>query len=236
VRRFVSAVVLPTLEIHLRHTFKTVDDWELALDKEDPTQQTILFFYPRTVSCKVASLPLLLNSSPSYIKPNVRLEFGARGEIEPHESRIISPYVADAFPQFFTDSRIEIPTLSLERTFWEKATLLHALYHGSKIRDRMSRHYYDTYRIAQKGTMKDALGSNALLEQVVRNKSLLFKDPKASYETARIGSLHLAPPAELLPDLRKDYEAMQEMFMDAPPDFDDMMAGLVALERRLNKV
>lgn len=229
-QRFVSAVVLPSLETHLRHTLEMRDDWELALDKEDPTQQTILFFYPRTVSYNVASLPL-----SGYIKSSVRLEFGARGEIEPHESKVISPYVADMFPQLFTGSQIEVPTLSVERTFWEKVTLLHSLYHGSKIRDRMSRHYYDTYMMMQKEGMDAALGNDALLEQVVRNKSLLFKDPKASYETAQIGSLRLAPPVELLPNLRKDYEAMQEMFMDVPPDFDDIMAGLATLERCFNK-
>lgn len=78
-----------------------------------------------------------------YIHPYIRLEFGARGETEPHESRTITSYVVETFPDLFEAPAYNVSTLGSERTFWEKATILHTLYHGSKMRDRMSRHYYE---------------------------------------------------------------------------------------------
>jgi hypothetical protein len=97
-----------------------------------------------------------------------------------------------------------IPTLAAELTFWEKATILHSIYHGVKLRERMSRHYYDTYMMDKKKVAAAALHDVALLDQVVHNKSLLFRDAEASYETAKIGSLRLIPHDALLSDLKRD--------------------------------
>ncbi len=183
------------------------EHWRLSLDEEDNDKQTLLFFYPATFG-------------DGYIKSSVKLEFGARGEIEPSEEKPISSYVAEAFPQFFDRTSYNVHVLAAERTFWEKATILHALHHGTKMRDRMSRHYYDTYMLAQKFFADKALRNVALLAQVVRNKSLMFADNKASYETAVIGSLRLMPKPEMLPELKRDYAAMEPMFMKAAPDFE----------------
>ena len=122
-----------------------------------------------------------------------------------------------------------------ERTFWEKATILHALYHNLKLRDRMSRHYYDTYMLDQKGIAEKALQAPDLLAHVVRNKSVMFKEPKASYETAIIGSLKLVPPKEHIDKLSDDYGKMQEMFMDEHPSFEEIIEKLTMLEEQINK-
>src|SRR5208337_3734481 len=163
-----------------------------------------------------------------------KLEFGARGETEPSNTQTVTAYVVEVFPELFTEKTCAVPTLSAERSFWEKVTILHALCHGTKIRDRMSRHYYDTYRMDQKGITAKALDDIHLLERVVRNKSLFFRDTKASYETAKIGSLRFIPDNELLKALRKDYADMSEMFMGEYPTFDTIINGLAALETRIN--
>lgn len=102
------------------------------------------------------------------------------------------------------------------------------------MRDRMSRHYYDTYQMAQKGVAQKALDNVALLEQVVRNKSLMFRDAKASYGTAALGNLRLLPHSENIENLKRDYGAMEEMFMVDPPTFEDVLNGLKQLEEQLN--
>ena len=142
--------------------------------------------------------------------------------------------MADVYPQFFDAPSCNVQVLTAERTFWEKATILHALHHGTKIRDRMSRHYYDTYLLAEKGIADAALQDVSLLAQVVRNKSLMFADNKASYDTAKIGSLRLMPKPEALPELKRDYAAMQVMFTKQAPDFESMMQGIADLERKIN--
>jgi hypothetical protein len=113
-------------------------------------------------------------------------------------------------------------------------TILHALYHGTKLLPEMSRHYYDTAMLAKKGVDAIALAVPELLARVVLNKSLMFADNKASYETAVLGSLRLVPHADLRERLRADYAAMSEMFMAAPPSFDELINMIAALEMRLN--
>ena len=169
-----------------------------------------------------------------YIKPAVKLEFGARGDIEPSENKRITSYVAEAFPAIFDIAHSNVHVLAAERTFWEKVTILHALYHGSKMRDRMSRHYYDTFVMAKKGIADAALQDTLLLEKVVRNKALLFEDKKASYETAIIGSLRLVPPSNMKAELAQDYTAMNEMFLKEAPSFESIMDVLSALEQKIN--
>lgn len=218
---FVEQVVLPNLAAGISHALGRPNGWEIVLDEKD--KQTLLFRYPKTLDYT------------GYIQPQIKLEFGARGEKEPNESRSVQAYIAESLPQLFNDCIIQVPTLAAKRSFWEKVTILHALHHGSKQRDRMSRHYYDTYMMAEKGVADVALENVELLEQVVLNKSLLFRDSNASYETAIIGSLRLVPGEELLAVLKKDYEAMSEMFMSEPSRFDKIITKLCELENRINQ-
>ncbi|CAL4870032.1 hypothetical protein MMA231_04330 (plasmid) [Asticcacaulis sp. MM231] len=73
-----------------------------------------------------------------------------------------------------------------------------------------------------------------LLASVVRNKSLLFRDAKASYETAAFGTLKLMPTGNPVDDQKRDYAAMGEMFMGDGPDFDTVMKTISKLEEMIN--
>ena len=249
---FVAETILPKLHDKFSNVLGTGTDWKLELDNEDKDQQTILFFYPKileynqviktpTLKTKAGTWKIITTVDTTvafegYIKPAIRLEFGARGDIIPSTSRHITSYIAETFPQLFQDAICAVPTLDTERTFWEKATILHAIHHGSKLRDRMSRHYYDTYILAIKAVADLAIKNVPLLEQVVLNKSIFFKDNKASYETAKIGSLKLLPPDSLLDGLRKDYDAMHEMFIGEVPEFEVIIATLTELENKINNL
>ncbi len=247
-QRFVQEIALPTIEADILAALGKTG-WKIALDDEDRDGQTILFYYPKVFEYRtfkesnireiknIRDVPNIRGEwEDRYIKPRIKLEFGARGEIKPNEKRTITPYAAETFPHIFEAPACNVATLGVERTFWEKATILHGLHHGMKLGDRMSRHYYDTYMLDQGGIADKALQNPALLEQVVLNKSLLFKNTKASYETAILGSLRLLPNAEQMPILKKDYERMAEMFMGDYPDFETVINGLTALEKRINKL
>lgn len=225
-RRFVAELALPIL--HQSIASKLSGGWKLELDAKDPDNQTILFTYPKLMSYGMGT------GTGGYVQPIIRLEFGARGDIEPSENKQIASYVAELFPQLFDEPNSTVHVLTAERTFWEKVTILHALHHGRKMRERMSRHYYDTYILAQKGIADKAMPDVALLEQVVRNKSLMFSDNKASYDTAVIGQLRLMPKPEAMEDLKKDYVEMAAMFIQQAPNFDVMMQGIADLEKRIN--
>jgi hypothetical protein len=222
--QFVNEHVLPLLLHSIEEALQSAYGWEVLPDPADSEQQTLLFRYPKTFDYA------------GYIQPQIKLEFGARGETEPHQPCLISPYIAKVFPALLPDAEIAVPTLSVERSFWEKVTILHALHHGATIRDRMSRHYYDTYRMIQGGIGEKALQQSDLLARVVRNKRLMFKDSKASYDTACFGSLKLLPKDTDIANLRNDFAGMQEMFMTEAPGFQDILDTLGAFEHKINQI
>ncbi|MBK9003921.1 MAG: nucleotidyl transferase AbiEii/AbiGii toxin family protein [Sphingomonadales bacterium] len=235
---YVEAIAHPNLRVAIANALGTNAGWDVILDPHDRDAQTILFQYPRLFaygSDASAIGELAIGEfREGYIKPRIKLEFGARGESEPVEIKTIAPYLAQAFPDELPDALVQVSTLSVERTFWEKVTILHALHHGTKLLPEMSRHYYDTMMLATKGIADTALKSPDLLARVVLNKRLMFADNKASYGTATLGSLRLVPNDDLRARLASDYAAMAEMFMIAPPSFDELMTEIAALEAKLN--
>ena len=127
--------------------------------------------------------------------------------------------------------------MAAERTFWEKATLLHAECHrppDKPSRERLSRHYYDLYRLAQQPIAEQALVQHDLLERVIAHKSFFFAQSWAHYETARPGTFRLLPAADRLDALRRDYQAMETMIFGKAPDWGDIVRELERLETKIN--
>ena len=198
--------------------------YSLTVDPSDA--QTLLFAYPS-----------LAEDAGSYVKPIVRFEFGARGVHLPAEVREISPYVHQAFPDLLGSGGVDVKVLGVERTFWEKATILHMLYHqdpAKPLSDRMSRHYYDMAQLISHEAKASAIASLDLLEQVAHHKSVFFKAAWANYEYAKPGTLKLMPNAELTAALRRDYSGMREMIIGDTPGFDDILGAIEAFEGEIN--
>lgn len=133
---YVSGALLKEISNRFRAMLTTKERWELVPDVDDPA--TLIFKYPRA---------LTNDEYDSYIYPAVRLEFGARGEIWPSSRKTIQSYVAEDFPHLFSSIDIALEVLDGERTFWEKATILHEIaYRSNSINpvlpaSRLSRHY-----------------------------------------------------------------------------------------------
>jgi len=232
---YVADIAKPGLEAAIEEALGTKEGWSIELDPEDKAAQTLLFHYPRIAGYGINyGAGYGGDADDGYVKPRIKLEYGARGDPEPYEDRQISPYLAEEFPEEVPDAQTAVETLSVERTFWEKATILHALHHSGKIRPGLSRHYYDLLMLANAGVDDRAIDRADLLAQVVENKSLMFPDAAASYDTAQLGTLRLLPTAKDQETLAADYAAMGEMFMAPPPPFKELMAGLESQETKLN--
>ncbi len=80
----------------------------------------------------------------------------------------------------------------------------------------------------------EALAKLDLLSDVVQFKMRFYRCPWAQYELAKPGSIRLSPPEHHLAALRQDYRAMQTLLFGNMPDFDEVLAGIAALERRIN--
>lgn len=205
-------------------------EWSIAIDADDA--QTLNFYYP-------VALPATQYQGMAYITPRVKLELGARGDPWPAEKKVIRPYAADEFPDFFEDPNTTVTVLSARRTFWEKATALHAEAHrpaASATPQYFSRHYYDLAMLLDSDEGRAAATDLELLATVARHKSTFFRSGWANYDTARPGSLRLMPSQARIKDLRNDYRAMAPMmFDDAPPSFDEILSRIENLQESINK-
>lgn len=232
-QNWVGTILLPTLAQAIAEALGTRDGWSIEADPADKDRQTVLFNYPASSGYGL-DYGNTYGGRTGYVQPRIKLEFGARGDPEPFELRDILPYVAEDFPDELPDAVTAVPTLALERTYWEKATILHALHHSGKLRSGLSRHFYDVFMLDAAGITERALAERVLLEQVVRNKSLLFADARASYGTAQLATLRLSVTDAMREELAADYAAMAEMFMEEPPAFDELVSRLADIERRIN--
>ena len=83
---------------------------------------------------------------------------------------------------------------------------------------------------------KDDKLSLDLLEQVIRFKKIYFAANWAHYDTALPDTLRILPNTGLQAILRKDYQEMAEMLPEKRLSFDEILAKLELLERRVNSL
>jgi hypothetical protein len=188
--------------------------------------------------------PVLLFHYPStqppgyaYLRRSVKLEFGSLTDQQPTGRHQIRPLVGEILPEALSDWRCEVVALEVERSFWEKATILHVEYHRPAERptpDRFSRHYADTAALARHPSGAAAITQHELRERVVAWKGQFFGSAWAKYDLAKPGTFRLIPTAERLPALKRDYDAMRDMYLSEPVAFAEVLTVLAELERRIN--
>lgn len=201
------------------------EGWQIFADQEDPDAQILLFEYPSKTS------------KTGYIRPLVKIEIGARSEHWPVSEHRIRSYVKEALKEKIHESEIVVRALNAERTFWEKATILHQYAHlpeDKKLPPRISRHFYDFFRLLISQIKEKALTDAILLEQVANHKSIYFASKWANYGTARKGTLKLSPPQHVLKELEKDYGLMEAMFFREIPSWELILKTVEEFENEFN--
>lgn len=172
-----------------------------------------------------------------YLRPGIRLEIGPLAGWEPNDQFTITPYAAEAFPALFSNPRVSVRAISDERTFWEKATILHQEAHRPADKDqpvRYSRHYYDLMRMAFSAKRQNYLERTDLLEEVVSFKKKYYPCGCASYDSAKSGSMKLVPARERIKALAFDYQKMKTMIFGEIPEFGSILEALQDLEDSIN--
>ena len=186
----------------------------------------LLFHYPTTQA-----------GGFTYLRRMVKMEFGSLTDQRPAGLHSVSPWVAEDLPDSFRDWHCEVVALDVERSYWEKATILHAEYHRAaeeRMPERFSRHYADMAALARHPLARRAATRYDLRDRVVAWKERFFARAWARYDLARPGTFRLVPPAGRVRELQADYAAMREMYMTQPPSFDDVLATLRELELAIN--
>lgn len=168
----VRNAIMPELSQQVKDALSTAKDLDRNLQRiefeidSQTNSPVLLFHYPTTQP-----------SGFGYLKRSVKLEFGSLTEQRPTGHHKVTTWLADAFPQLFDDWNCDVVALEIERTFWEKATILHAESHRPEdkpIPDRFSRHYADTVALALHPDGKRAIHLDEMRTKVVEWKSRFF--------------------------------------------------------------
>jgi Nucleotidyl transferase AbiEii toxin, Type IV TA system len=216
---FTKETIRPALRAVIAAELGSQEGW--TLESEEP--RSLRFQYPTTQHGQVG-----------YVKPDVSIEFG-HADRWPAFDVDIQPYVVDVLDA--VTGRVRVNVLDPQRTFWEKATLLHEIAHRAesiRFPPRHSRHYYDLALLAGSSIGGAAIANTALLSAVAAFKSVFFASGRARYDLAKPGTLRL-----MFPDFRRDavaadYEQMQPMLFGSGMTFDDMCHRIIEVETRIN--
>jgi hypothetical protein len=208
-----------------------------AVEKKDsdgfvynPTLSDLLLYYEAAVDY------------PDYVRPRIKLEFGARSTGEPAEPRAVTCYMAAGFPELaFPEATPRV--MRPARTFWEKATAVHVFCLVGHFRGcaGFARHWYDLLRLEAAGHADEAMADRDLAKAVADHKAKFFVEKAADgavidYHVAVGGGLKLVAEGKAYDLLAADYAAMVEAgYLDGEDEaFADLMARCRALEAKVN--
>ena len=196
----------------------------IYIDAND--KQTVIFAYPH----------LFTNSATLQV---IRLEIGALAAWTPAAFAEITPYAAEQYPHVFQHKSFKVLTVSPERTFWEKATILHHEANrpaNLEMPQRYSRHYYDMYRMAMSDVRDRAFSSLDLLQKVIEFKQKFYPRSWARYDEAAAPTIKLLPPDYRMTALAADYAAMRDMLYGDVPMFGTIVDAIAVLEKEIHSL
>ena len=199
---------------------------DIRIEPDTEDGQTLLFAYPQEFSDYLTS-------------QEIRLEIGTLAVWSPSELKEIKSYAAEQYAQVFSEQATRVLTVQPERTFWEKATILHHEANrpsSSIIPARYSRHYYDMFCMSASWVKEAAFADLDLLDKVTAFKRKFYPRRWARYEDAKPGGMKLLPPNHCIEILEEDYGHMKGMIFGAKPDFKDMMDIIRVLEQEINNL
>jgi hypothetical protein len=183
-----------------------------------------------------------LTKGTGYIAPAVMLEFGARSTGEPSALRTVKCDAA----QYLSDVVFPIATpkvMRAERTFWEKATAIHAFAAQGVFRGggRFARHWHDIARLDTTGFADAAIADIDLAHAVASHKNIFFSEKNSrgeaiDYHAAVTGGLTLVPSKSALAILAADYSRMIDdgLFLDDVESFETLIQHCQAIEEKAN--
>ena len=198
-------------------------------DPEDPDHQTLLLWYPETTD------------ADPYIRSAVKIESGAKSALDPHQTHSIEPYVAPDVP----DLDLKVPNVTIvdpARTFWDKVVILHGTRrwfdHRGELRgagQRVSRHYYDLYRLLNSATGQKAAENMTIATDCIAHAQMFFYRKDFDLADAKPGSFTLVPSEAMMRALRTDYRAMSGMIFGEAPDLNAIIEAIRCFEATLNE-
>jgi len=237
-RQWVREIPLPLLQGAAAGAGVTL---ELDLEQPDAGRRQ-----PPTIVIHYQPLIPAPNNSSGYVRPTVRLEFGAHSTGEPHGPMPITCEAATHLAMLdFPAARPLV--MDARRTFLEKAAAIHVACRkgrwGSGESARYSRHWYDLDRLASAGIAEEAFRDRPLAVEVAQHKEDFWRatdvdEQPINYLRALSGNLQLVPIDAARQALESDFQAMTDsgMLRGEIPSFAELLTRISQLEERCNAI
>jgi len=189
---------------------------------------------PRKIFIRYQSL----FSSIPYVKAEIVLEIGARSLIEPTEKSAVKSLISDNLPIETALVNSQIITAVPEKTFIEKAFLLHEIFTcgGRMIANRKSRHLYDLEKMMNKEFAVKAISDNELWNTIRRHREKFTHINGVDYSQDIRSKISLIPPTQVFDNWQQDYEVMQNtMIYGNSLAFNELIDRIQQLEERIRR-
>lgn len=148
--------------------------------------------------------------------------------------------VADfRLPISTTVKQLAIPTAVAEKTFLEKAFLLHELFSSQLPREanRKSRHLYDLAQMMNTGIAARAIANDELWNTIHHHRELFTSMSGVDYTPDIRKCIKLLPPDDVIDDWRNDYKDMQSsMIYGEKPTFEALITKMKGLENMFHNL
>lgn len=186
---------------------------------------------PRVIHIRYKSL---FDEDLPYLHSEVKLEVGARSLLEPTAEAAITSILEDVLPISTTVKQVMIPTALAEKTFLEKAFLLHELFSSQSPREanRKSRHLYDLVQMMGTGIATRAIANDELWNTIHHHRELFTSMSGVDYTPDIRKRIRLLPPDDVIDNWHNDYKDMlSSMIYGEKPPFEELMRKMVQLEK-----
>ena len=188
--------------------------------------------YPEPRQIHIIYKSVLPSGTNPYLRDEVLLEVGARSLFEPTAKAKVESFVTGAFPHLTSnDSDVQLVAAVTEKTFLEKAFLLHELFttNGCRNADRKSRHLYDLCKMYEAGIADKAIPDNELWETIRHHREVFTSIRDVDYTPDIRKRITLTPPESVIEEWKNDYDTMvmNMIYEDNVPSFANIL-GIVA--------
>lgn len=178
-----------------------------------------------------------LTPPDDYFQSVVKIELSGRAEDSPAEPRLIAPYVSELFPNLFENATHAIPCILPQRTFWEKAALLHEQHTNPKSvepANRQSRHLYDLHRLWTAGNLQGSItAQDPMFREVMTHRNDFFRYGWVQHLELSPSDLQLIPAGGRVSAWMADFTKMQSMFFGVPPSFEEVLETVRTIQNSL---
>lgn len=191
--------------------------------------------YPEPRQIHIIYKSVLPSGANPYLRDEVLLEVGARSLFEPTAKVKVESFVTEAFPHLTSnDSKIQIIAAVAEKTFLEKAFLLHELFStdGCRNANRKSRHLYDLCKMYEAGVADKAIPDDELWETIRHHREVFTSIRDVDYTPDIRKRIILTPPENVIDEWENDYDTMvmNMIYEDNVLSFSDILEVVTNIE------